>query len=484
MNAKEITEKKQKSSFGKILRKAWPCFVSYGTRAFSVSVLYINIYVISTLIWPFDSFRSFEIGLLIGLSTYMMAFSGILFGNLADRYSRIWLFAISTGFYGLGLFLNGFSPQGLGLTTYIFFIICQVIRGFFSGGLWPTINSYANDATTDDERSRFFGALTATWQIFQLIGMFLVALSFQTGLWRLYFILTGLSTIVMSLILLRGREYKRASTHDELKHVLADENIQYEYQLNRETIKKTIFAPTNLVAFFEGIFTTIVISIPDFLLVAYFQSPPHNYSQVSTSIFMIIFGIPAGIFGAVVFGKLSDHLAGKNIKNRIYMIIFSIITTYILFTSVFFLPLPHLSPEAGNNFLNLFSYPMIWVMGIIAFIVRSVLGLYNINQSPILQKINLPEAQGIISSSNQFLELIGSGTGPVMAGGLLMVLNGNYQSTVFITMSLGVIGALLWFATIFFIDKDINRISSILKERGVELLAQKKLASLPNEERD
>jgi len=164
------------------------------------------------------------------------------------------------------------------------------------------------------------------------------------------------------------------------------------------------------------------------------------------------------------------------------MIIFSIITTYILFTSVFFLPLPHLSPEAGNNFLNLFSYPMIWVMGIIAFIIRSVLGLYNINQSPILQKINLPEAQGVVSSSNQFLELIGSGTGPVVAGGLLMVLNGNYQSTVFITMSLGVIGALLWFATIFFIDKDINRISSILKERGVELLAQQKLATLPEEE--
>lgn len=38
------------------------------------------------------------------------------------------------------------------------------------------------------------------------------------------------------------------------------------------------------------------------------------------------------------------------------------------------------------------------------FIARSVVGLWNINQAPILQKVNLPEAQGAISSANQFLE--------------------------------------------------------------------------------
>ncbi|MEJ2250008.1 MAG: MFS transporter [Candidatus Lokiarchaeota archaeon] len=473
---------KDTSSFSKIIQRTWPCFVSYGTRAFTVSVLFINMYVISILIWPLDGFHSLDIGILIGLSTYMMAFSGILFGNLADRYSRIMLFAISTGFYGFGLFLNGFAPQGLTTTTYIFFLVCQGIRGFFSGGLWPIINSYANDATKDKERSRFFGGLTAVWQILQLGGMLLAAISFEAGYWRVYFLLTGAGTIATSFILLKGKQYKRAANHDELRHVLADEATHYHYKLNKETIKSTILAPTNIVAFLEGIFTTIVISIPDFLLVAYFQSPPHNYSQVSTSLFMIIFGVPAGVFGAIIFGKLSDYLAEKSVKNRVYLIILSILTIYILFILVFFLPLPLLTPTQGNNILVLFQYPMMWIMGIVAFIVRSVLGLYSINQSPILQKVNLPEAQGTISSSNQFLELIGSGTGPIIAGGLLLILNGNYQSTVFITMSLGAIGALMWFATIFFIEKDINRVSSILKERGAELLAKKKVSGIIEEE--
>ena len=50
MIEKSTTDNEETTNFGKILRKAWPCFLSYGTRAFSVSVLYINIYVISTLI--------------------------------------------------------------------------------------------------------------------------------------------------------------------------------------------------------------------------------------------------------------------------------------------------------------------------------------------------------------------------------------------------------------------------------------------------
>ncbi|MFW9867057.1 MAG: hypothetical protein ACFFEN_13255 [Candidatus Thorarchaeota archaeon] len=69
------------------------------------------------------------------------------------------------------------------------------------------------------------------------------------------------------------------------------------------------------------------------------------------------------------------------------------------------------------------SLPAFWILGLIAFFVRSVLGLYNINQPPILQEINLLEAQGKISSANQFLESIGSGTGPIKAGSVLLFFN-------------------------------------------------------------
>lgn len=477
-NTKINGNKEEEVQFSTIVKKGWPCYVSYGIRAFSASVLFINLLIISQLIWPGDPFHSYEIGIFIGLGTYMMAFSGFLFGNLADRFSRIKLFTIATAAYGFGLFLNGLAPEGLGLTTYIFFIVCQLIRGFFSGALWPTINSYANDATQDVERSRFFGGSTAIWQIFQTIGMLLVAISFEAGLWRSYFIITGIITIIIALFMLKGKEYKRAASREELKEVLAENDVEYDYKLNKNTIKSTILAPTNIIAFAEGIFTTVILSIPDFLLVAYLQSPPLNYSQVSISILLIISGIPAAIFGAVVLGKISDRLADINVKHRIHMIIFAIILSYIMFILVFFLPLPHLSVDEGKNILRIFNFSIFWIIGLIAFIARSVLGLYSINQSPILQKINFPEAQGVVGSTNQFLELIGTGTGPIVAGGLLMLFGGNYQIAVLITMTIGISGALLWFFAVFFLEKDINRVSSILEERGAELLAKKKVKNV------
>ena len=112
---------------------------------------------------------------------------------------------------------------------------------------------------------------------------------------------------------------------------------------------------------------------------------------------------------------------------------------------------------------------LIWLIGMCAFFARAVVGIWNINQPPILQAINLPEAQGTVSSANQFLELIGSGTGPIIAGFLLIFFNQNYQITVTLTMGIGIFGGVLWLLAVNWINKDIQRISDILKKRGIEL---------------
>ena len=98
-----------------------------------------------------------------------------------------------------------------------------------------------------------------------------------------------------------------------------------------------------------------------------------------------------------------------------------------------------------------------------------ILTIYAINQPPILQNINLPEAQGKISSANQFLELIGSGLGPIIGGLLLTNNNQNFQLTVLISVCIGIIGALAWLFGAKSINTDVQRISSMLSERAVEL---------------
>lgn len=48
------------------------------------------------------------------------------------------------------------------------------------------------------------------------------------------------------------------------------------------------------------------------------------------------------------------------------------------------------------------------------------------------------------TSTNQFLETIGHGSGTILAGSLLVVFGGNYQITALITMGLGIFGGLMW----------------------------------------
>ena len=465
-----INENVKSEGFNYLLKKLWPSFLIYNSFAITLSTIFINFLIFSNIMWPGDPFHSSEMGVLVGTSSYMMAISGIIFGVLADRVSRIKLMSISEIIFGISFLLNGFIPGGKGFESYLYFLILNIIRGFASGGFWPLLNSYANDSTEEKQRSQFFGILQALFQLFQIIGMVISAIIFQNYFWREYFWVSGgLFCIFGFIIILKAKEPKRGSTHDALKGILADENIKYEYKLNKETIRATIVAPTNIIAFIEGIFTTILLMVPDFLFVPYIQSPPFNISPFITSLFMIIFGLPGGLIGSLVFAKLSDKLAKKNIKNRVYMIVISISTIFTFYIILFFLPLPNLTKKEGNNLFLIFTHPVPWIMGILALISRSVLGLWNINQPPILQAINLPEAQGTISSANQFLEAIGTGTGPIIAGSLLLFFNQNYQITVSITMGLGMVGGLLWLLASVWINRDVERISKILKQRGIEL---------------
>ena len=460
----------KQEGFFYLLKKLWMNFLIYNSYAFTASMIFINFIIVSNIMWPGEEFHSSEIGIMVGTGMYAMAVSGIFFGYLTDRYSRINLMSFSEIIFGLAVFSNGLAPEGLGILTFNFFLTCNLIRSFASGGFYPIIISLVNDTTEEREKSQFFGMLQALFQLFQILGMILSAFLFQNSFWRQFFWFSGIIFIIFGIVIyIEGREPKRASTQNELKQILLDQDIKYEYKLNRETIRSTIFAPTNIIAFVEGIFTTVLLMVPDFLLVAYIQSPPHNISSSVTSIHMVIFGLPGGLFGSLALAKLSDKLAKKNIKYRIDFIVFSIVTLFVLYIFIFYLPLPNLSIKQGENLLIFYSFPIIWIMGTFAFLARAVVGIWNINQPPILQAINLPEAQGTISSANQFLELIGSGTGPIIAGFLLIYFNESYQVTVTITMSIGIIGGILWLLATKWINKDVDRISGILKKRGIEL---------------
>ncbi|MHA1229714.1 MAG: MFS transporter [Candidatus Helarchaeota archaeon] len=453
-----------------LVKKFWHIFLIQSVVSISRSGLMLNMLGISNVIWPGESFHSVELGVIVSTKMLAVAITGIFYGILADKYSRKNLFGFVLILMGFGKFMNGFVPLYNSQFAYILFIVWYGIFGIGQGGINPLISSYSNDACEFDVRSRFFGLKEVFNQFFIIIGMIVSAWLIQVGLWRIYFWYTGILLIVCGFfIFFVIKEPKRGAMREELKSILSVESISYKYKLNKKTIKSTIFSKSNILIFIEGIFTWILFSIAIYLIYPYIQSPPYNVSPVVSSIMMVIFGVPGAIFGAISFSRISDKLAQKNVKYRVYLIVFSLLTLFGIVMSLFIVPLPQLSIEEANNLFNLFKYPIFVVFGILLFILRAVLGIYNINQTPLIQIVNLPEAQGTIYSWNQFLEELGYGIGPLISGYLLSITNGNYVQTALFSMSLGIPAIFMWLLVNMWINKDIERIKKILEKRAEKL---------------
>ena len=452
------------------LRTTWPIFYCAGSYAMTVSLLLINILNFSEILFPGTPYHPVEMGVLYSSGLWVSAFSTLLLGVIADRYSRRALFTIMMAGLGIGSIANAFVPQGQGLTTFSLFIVCNIVRGAFSGGLMPIVASFTNDALQKEERSKFFGVLNVVIQVTQIIGMISGAVFVQSGLWALFFLFMGMLQLASALFFSAWlHEPKRGLQQKELRDALASNDKQYSFKLTWATVRSNVLSRTNFYAILEGIFTALVLGIVDVLIIPYMQSPPHNISSVMTSLFMIAFGIPGALFGSIGFARLSDRYGKRHVKYRIYLLVVAIVAMVIFVNLAMFTPLANLDAAQGNDFLLLFSLPVIWMIGPLIFGARAMVGLYNINQPPILQEVNLPESQGLISSINNFTSNLGSATGPVLAGVLLATFNQGYQAVALICIPIGFIGAIFWLLATRRVDSDLLALSSTLRQRAKDL---------------
>ncbi|MHA1257035.1 MAG: MFS transporter, partial [Promethearchaeota archaeon] len=325
----------------------------------------------------------------------------------------------------------------------------------------------SHDIVPSSQRSRFFGLYAIFRSIFMLLGFILSGLLVQLGYWKLFFISNGLALIIFAtIVLLKVKEPKRGVQREELMHVLQDEKIKYDFT-DREMRRKTMRSKTNLVALIEGIFTSVFLGSLIILVLPYIQTAPHNFSPLVTGIYLAIFGLTGGLIGQVLLARVSDRVSsGDKIVNRLYFIIAALAVGGISFTLMFFIPLPHLTVEEGSDILYLFSFPIIWIFGFIRVISRSISSLYEINQPPILQEINLPETQGRIIAWNRFLESIGFGAGPLIAGLLIIWTGYNYQLVAIIISAIAVPGIILWVLALKYFEADRQFIKKILAERA------------------
>jgi len=424
---------------------------------------------LALIIWPNDpaDIHALEMGILYTTLSWSSSFAGLLFGRLIDKYSRKKIIIVISIFRGTSMFLLGFAVYGGEVNTWWYFFIFIALFGFFAGGSWPAINSLSNDVVAQDRRSRFFGIYQIVLNTTNIIGWLIATFLVQNGFWREFFWGIGASILLGGLIFaIQNEEPKRGAQQEELYYVLQDDSIEYDFQINKEMMRKTMLSKTNTVALIEGIFTCILMSSLNFLILNYVQNPPYNLAPFSIGVFMVVFGLTGGLVGQILLSRISDKIAIKDPVKRLPIIVISIIGGLVTFALFFFLPWVPLTPEQGKNVAYVMTIPTMWIMGALFFTSRSIFSLYIINQSPVIQQINLPEAQGQIVSWNQFLEQFGRGIGPLLCGVLLVFTGTNYQITVIVVILCIIPGVILWLLAIKWFPKDRTQIKTILKERA------------------
>jgi len=447
-----------------------PIFFLGGFFSLAFSGIYILNVPLSELFWPGEQYHALEMGILISSMFLAIAFAGMLFGRIIDRYSRVKILFIVSLVRGICMILLSFTVVGQGITSWLYFYVIVFIFAFFAGGNYPSVASLSHDIVPMDQRSRFFGVYNLNRNIFQLTGFLIVGFLVLVGLWRIFFGFVGLAIIISGInMFLFMEEPKRGTQNKELTDVLKDDSIEYDFKINLEMMRKTMLSKTNLVILIEGISTNIFMGSLTFLLLPYIQTDPHNISPFATGIFLAVFGLTGGLTGQVLLARLSDKLSKLHDLRRIYLIIISLVGGAITFALLFFIPLPHLTKAEGQNILLFIAEPIVFLMGIIHACSTSISALYNTNQGPILQEINLPEAQGQIVSWNRFLESVSFGSGPMISGIFISLSGQNYQLVAILIGLFTIPGILLWITSIKWYSTDKQTISAILEERSVIL---------------
>lgn len=454
-------------------KKIWPVYILGGFQSLAYSGFFVLVVPLSLLIWPEEPYHALEMGILVTMLLWVSSITGIAFGRLIDKYSRTKILFVISIFRGLSMIFLAFAEEGTGMQMWWYFFAFVFVFALFAGGSYPGIVSLAHDIVPVDHRSRFFGIQGITGSTFTMVGFLVSGFLVQFGYWRFFFSGVGIAILASGLILLIFiKEPKRGAQNEELKEVLKENSVEYDFQIDLTTMKKTMLSKTNLIALIEGVFTQIFMGSLHILILPYIQSPPYNFSPLLTGVFLVVFGLSGGLIGLLLLAKLSDKLSKKKDIRRLYFVVFALTGGAITFVFLFYIPLPHLSKEQGADILFFFTMPSIWFMGLFFLSSSSISALYGINQGPILQEINLPESQAQISSWNQFLEHIGYGAGPLIAGLLISLAGQNYQVVALLVAIFAIPGIVLWIIGIKWYPKDKLEIKKLLEERA-EILTTK-----------
>ncbi len=136
-------------------------------------------------------------GLLITAYTIPYGLFQLVYGPLADRFSRQRVMGTALGFFALGTFISGFAPTILSLD------LLRLCTGAAAAGVIPVALAYVGDAVPYVERQAALGRIVSIASLGGVMSAALGGTIATFASWRAMFIGYGVVALCVAVVLLR-----------------------------------------------------------------------------------------------------------------------------------------------------------------------------------------------------------------------------------------------------------------------------------------
>lgn len=310
-----------------------------------------------------------------------------LWGYLYDRYGRAKLLALASLIWGATTWLNAIAP------TFRAFLVTRASTGIDDSS-YPGIYSLVADYFSPRIRGKVYGILQLTMPLGFLMGMILALALRDTIGWRGVFYITGTLGILLAAVILLGvREAPRGGSEPELEGL---EHIR-THRFSWSTARALLAKPTLRLIFLQGFFGVFPWNVITFWFFTYLErergyTGTPLFITMATAVIVLAAGYPLG-------GALGDRFFRRNVRGRVIVSTFGVLTGAILLTITLAVP-------AANQGLFL----------VLLALTALVIPFASPNVVSTVYDVTLPEVRSTAIGIESFIESAGAALSPLVAG--------------------------------------------------------------------
>jgi MFS transporter, Spinster family, sphingosine-1-phosphate transporter len=276
-----------------------------------------------------------DLGLLLALTTAIMALAGIPWGYWADKHQRTMLLSLSLAVTTLSMFASALC---LYLNfSYPFYFASKLLTGLGLAGAGPIVMSAVMDTVPSEKRAGAMGLIGVAYAAGGAVGMFLgsVCMRLGTSLAFAYFI-GALPGIFYSIWPQLVKEPRRGSQDEALKETVGSGQAEYLHHINLSDFRALLSRPFNQMI----LILTFLIQFPIQVLSVWLVTSlmrQHGMNELGATTLAIIVGIGQPV-GYVLGGVLSDRAYRKHRTGRLRIMTAMGILAMVFFLACFLSP--------------------------------------------------------------------------------------------------------------------------------------------------